>query len=212
MKIKDITGLKNGKLTVLGIGKQIGYNVYWLCQCECGNQSLVCTSNFKRTKSCGCNLKENKYNLKHGQNSRNKRTEEYATWVGIKNRCHNSNNPRYKNYGARGIIVCVEWRNSFEQFFKDMGKRPQGTSIDRINNDGNYEPSNCRWATKRQQSLNTSQVLLFEYNGEQLSQSELAQKIGIPMQTLSRWRIKDQSTFEDKIKRRLQKCKLVQMG
>ena len=81
-------------------------------------------------------------------------TREYITWESIKGRCYNKNNPAWKSYGGRGIKMCQTWKNSFEQFYKDMGDRPPGTSIDRINNDGNYEPGNCRWATARDQAIN----------------------------------------------------------
>jgi hypothetical protein len=82
------------------------------------------------------------------------RTREYSSWLNLIQRCTNPKNPRYKHYGGRGITVCPEWRLSFEQFFKDMGPRPEGRSIDRINNDGNYEPGNCRWATAYEQNFN----------------------------------------------------------
>jgi hypothetical protein len=130
------------------------------CICDCGNKwkGQLQTLRNGRTKSCGCYHKEKSKetqlinNFKHGES--NKKLE-YFIWKNLKKRCNNPNNKKYKDYGGRGIKVCNEWINSYEQFIKDMGYKPSKEySIDRINVNGNYEPSNCRWATPEQQANN----------------------------------------------------------
>lgn len=111
-------------------------------------------------------------------------TKEYSTWGSMKARCSNPKNPRFKRYGGRGIKVCDRW-NSFENFFSDMGARPEGMTLERINNDGNYEPTNYRWATRKEQLQNTSRIRHLTYNGQTLSLADWARKIGINANTLT---------------------------
>ena len=125
---------------------------YWLCQCICGNLKIIMGKYIKNgnIKSCGCRR------LKHGDYIGSKPTCEWKSWDSLKQRCTNSNNKDYHNYGGRGIKVCKSWLNSYKLFLQDMGRKPSiKHSIDRINNDGNYEPSNCRWSTMKEQSNNT---------------------------------------------------------
>ena len=133
------------------------------CRCSCGVERDVISSKLvgNITKSCGhrCwypDALAARTKPKHGFGRRYvKRPPEYTTWLGLKDRCNNPNNPRYKHYGGRGITVCERWQKSFTDFLEDMGYKPSPRlSIDRINNDGNYEPSNCRWATSAQQHAN----------------------------------------------------------
>lgn len=116
---------------------------------------------------------------KHGM----ARTPTYRSWIAMRTRCLNPNRSCFKNYGGRGIAICESW-NSFEAFFADMGVRPEGTSLDRINNDGNYEPGNCRWATAVEQGRNTRRANKASFGGENTSIPEIAEKIGISASTL----------------------------
>jgi len=139
------------------------YHRFYLCRCKCGKEKEVQANHLKsgRSTQCiSCARKGNKNSLIHGMYY----TVEYRAWINIIQRCTNPNSQAYKNYGARGITVCPRWLNSFENFYKDMGKRPKGMSIDRINNDGNYEPLNCRWATDKKQAINRRTIKLNENN------------------------------------------------
>lgn len=158
--IVDITERKFGRLTALHIdGKNHRRKIMWKCLCDCGNIKTITGEYLRsgRTRSCGCLQKEtklkniNKRNVKHGMYL----TPEYKSWIAMKERCLNKNNNHYKDYGGRNIKICKEWKNSFETFYKDIGKKPsKDHSLDRIDVFGNYEPSNCRWATRSQQIRN----------------------------------------------------------
>ena len=153
---KNLAGQTFESLSVLSISHKDSRGAYWWnCRCICGKIYPIlgdCLRN-GRTKSCGCvgRQKQKKAVTAHGMHG----TPEYMVWIAMKGRCINPKNENWKSYGGRGITVCGRWLKSFADFLADMGKRPSSLhSIDRKNNDGNYEPSNCRWATKSEQRLN----------------------------------------------------------
>ena len=179
--ITDITGNVYGRLTVLSFAGHSSHKrplPQWHCECECGQSITVVGPHVKNgnTLSCGCLRKEvaKQRATSHGR----KTSRTYQVWQGMKARTTNPNNGHYHVYGGRGIEVCDEWFNSFETFLKDMGEAPEGLSIDRIDNDGHYEPSNCRWATPQQQSRNHSRNVWLEANGVRKCLSDWADDLG----------------------------------
>lgn len=163
----NLIGQTFGRLTVLDYNS---IDCTWLCRCSCGNHTVVSTSFLKsgHTKLCGCYKKifGTKFK-KHGMSH----TAEYKAWIQMKQRCNNPNSSSYPYYGGKGITVCERWVQSFESFLSDLGRKPSKThSLDRIDPSGNYEPSNCRWATPFEQvhnrstslSLNSYQVKAFK--------------------------------------------------
>lgn len=151
-RFKDLTGLRFGRWSVASFAGMVGTEgAHWICRCDCGTERRVRSLNLRsgKTVSCGC------YNLEaiaersrsHGHAQRGAKPPEYLAWENMRKRCNNPSDPRFKWYGARGISVCERW-NSFENFLADVGRRPSRKhSLDRINNDGNYEAGNCRWTT-----------------------------------------------------------------
>jgi hypothetical protein len=129
----------------------------WLCKCECGNDRVYGSWLLRqgKVKSCGCKRGEltRQLKTKHGCAVDGSVTTEYRIWLGMHNRCNNPHTSKFKHYGGRGIRVCEQWKD-FSVFLRDMGPRPEGMSIDRIDVDGHYEPSNCRWATAKTQAQN----------------------------------------------------------
>lgn len=159
----QLTGKRFGRLVVLEeAGRDPRNLVLWRCICDCGNEFTTAGTRIKRgrAKSCGCLQKDRagaaakKSAPKRRTHGRNTADPTYMSWSALKDRCNNPNNQRFEHYGGRGISVCDRWKESFENFLEDMGDRPPGTTIDRVDVNGNYEPSNCRWATSKQQSLN----------------------------------------------------------
>lgn len=152
MKLNDLTNQKFGRLTVLERAKNNKTGqAYWFCSCECGKEKTVRGSHLTGGASTSCGCKTLEATTKHGKC----RSVEYRAYYNMIKRCEYVNDNRYEDYGGRGIRVCPEWRASFEKFFEDMGPRPSNRySIDRIDVNGNYEPTNCRWASIETQERN----------------------------------------------------------
>lgn len=144
--------------TPIGEKVRVGSHYFVRCRCVCGREADVRTDGLNTGKSQGCLPCRNKNNgrpIQHGDAKRSRMAPEYKSWAGAIQRCTNPNDAAYANYGGRGIKVCDRWLESYENFLADMGRKPNSRhSIDRINNDGNYEPGNCRWATAYQQRHN----------------------------------------------------------
>jgi len=159
-RVRDISGMVFGRLKVVGYGGRKGKAILWVCQCQCGKKTRARLDHMKsgKTKSCGClNLESQAANFtKHGMAPHDKKSRHplYSVWCGMKKRCYTKSAHNYEYYGGRGVAVCERWRNDFMAFVEDMGERPQGFTIERINNDGDYCPENCIWADKSTQMKN----------------------------------------------------------
>lgn len=181
---KDLSGQRFGRLTV--IHRMEGANCkYYYCKCDCGNVVTVLGKSLTsgNTKSCGCLHREQltERNYKHGE----RRTRLYKTWISMKQRC-SVHRAKYKQWEGRGIKVCDEWRDSFTAF-KDWAEAngyKEDLTIDRIDVNGNYEPSNCRWITKREQQFNKTNTRYFEYKGQKKCLAEWAEIFGMNKPTL----------------------------
>lgn len=154
----DLTGGRFGRLVVLCRGPNRSGNVAWVCRCDCGTEHTVQSGALRSggTVSCGCWRVEVlvRGNTVHGAARRELEMPEYRSWRGARARCFNPANVKWIYYGGRGIGMCREWQDDFWAFFRDMGIRPKGTSLDRIDPDGDYVLGNCRWATPREQRAN----------------------------------------------------------
>lgn len=180
-KLIDMIGLRFGSLVVISRSShRSGKHVTWECACDCGNKSVVSGTKLRsgHTKSCGCAKVAEivKRSLTHGKCM----TPEYRVWTGIKSRCFGKKTRSYKDYGGRGVTMCKKWRDSFEAFYDDMGPRPSPDhSIERLDNDGNYEPGNCVWATRCIQCRNKRNNVVVRFQGSEVLLMELCENLGL---------------------------------
>lgn len=194
-RIKDISGERFGRLVVEGfVGISNHRAALWRCQCDCGGSTVLPTGELNRkgmdsdgrvrvgVRSCGCLQPDTaaETHTTHGMTGR----PEYQAWADMIRRCENPDAVEFKRYGARGISVCAAWRESFECFIADMGQRPEGLTLDRIDNDGNYEPGNCRWAGKIVQQRNRRANRFLDFQGERVTLAEAAERSGLNKGTI----------------------------
>lgn len=187
-KLKDLTGMKFGELTVgYDSGERRDGGVIWICKCDCGNTTNVRAGHLISGNTVSCGHLRGEHNVEKWTTHGSSNTPEYCVWESMIKRCTNPNHKSYHNYGDRGITVCDRWLHSFENFYLDMGPRPSDLhEIDRINNNGNYEPSNCRWVTKEEQMNNTRHNVIVSYKDKQYTIAQLAKECGIEYETLRR--------------------------
>lgn len=187
MNVIDMTGRRYGRLVVVkqsdkrfGTKQAIG----WLCACDCGKEIVVRGYSLRcgNTQSCGCLFVDSV--TKHGQTRGYQGTAAYRSWDHMVQRCTNPNNSFFHNYGGRGIKVCERWM-SFPAFLADMGQRPDGMSLDRIDVNGNYEPENCRWATRTEQMNNTRRNTMITFAGRTMSLSDWARETSLTTPCIS---------------------------
>lgn len=180
---RDLTGLKFGRLTVLKFHERNKSGSRWLCRCDCGNTKVIYRSNLTNghSTSCGCYQKEvvTRHDLsKH---------RLYSIWIDIRKRCFDTKRDSYKNYGGRGITICNEWNSDFMSFYNwaISNGYDEKLTLDRIDNDGDYTPENCRWVTRLVQNNNTRKNVYIEFKGEKLTISQLARRYDLHPKTIT---------------------------
>lgn len=171
----NMVGDRYGLLTVMSRAENYRGNAQWLCKCDCGKLRTYIGFDLRKGKlrSCGCQNPGSQGD--HGMS----KTGTYQSWVSMRQRCNNPRAKVYAHYGARGIAVCERWNDSFPNFLADLGPRPEGCSLERIDNNGNYEPGNCRWATQRDQMNNRRANRFIELNGKRQTLAQWLREVGM---------------------------------
>lgn len=182
--VLKLEGMRFGRLVVTRREvNKINNRALFLCKCDCGNEKIIRSDALQSgvSTSCGCYHKEMllKANTTHGMS----RSGIYTAWEGMKARCNNMYSDHYKDYGGRGIKLCKRW-HKFENFYSDMGERPCGMTIERKDNNGNYEPGNCRWATQKEQKNNTRRTRFYEFNSQSKTLMQWSESTGMSISTL----------------------------
>jgi hypothetical protein len=189
-RLQDLTGQRFGRLAVQSFAGYVGKhgNAAWNCLCDCGRASVVRGFSLRSKKRPITSCRNCVSRATHGEAVPGNQSVEYRLWAGMKQRCTNPSAPGWHNYGGRGIKVCQRWADSFEAFLEDMGRRPgEGYSIDRYpNQDGDYEPGNCRWATWKEQNRNKRDNRILEFGGKRRCVNEWAEVVGLPVSTLKK--------------------------
>lgn len=186
-KLKSIAGVRFGRLTAMSRVLTGGRHTSWLCVCDCGAEITCLADNLKKgaTQSCGCLNDERRRERKtHGHTQ----TKTYKTWSCMFTRCYNERDKSFRFYGAKGVRVCERWK-SFENFLADMGERPDGMTLDRIDSAKWYGPDNCRWATIADQQRNRSDNVWCELNGARMVRAEVCRVLGIGYKAANKYRI-----------------------
>lgn len=186
MRRDELAGKHFGRLVVVGFShKTERGDLYWACRCSCGNEKTVRAGMLRNghVQSCGCLQREAV--TTHGGT----KTRSFKSWESMRQRCNNPNAPDFASYGGRGIKVCDQWAD-FATFLKDMGERPEGQSLDRIDVNGDYEPGNCRWADPYQQQRNRQGTEYLTHCGLRLSYPDWAARTGVPAKII-RWRLRN---------------------
>lgn len=218
-KAADISGQRFGRLVAIAAtDRRSAGNVVWHCRCDCGSDAFSIVPHLRegRRVSCGCakvaGMQIRKKTSKHGHMVNGKVTTTYRIWTGMLTRCRNKNDPGFRNYGARGISVCERWED-FANFLADMGERPTGLSLDRIDVDGPYSPENCRWATTKEQMRNRRDNTHLLINGTLEVLADVAERTGLHRSTItSRLRKQGLSIEEALAKRKATKSEAALRG
>lgn len=189
-KLRDLTGNRVGRLLVVGPRNVQGKISYWPCRCDCGTEKLVKGTHLTGglTQSCGCLRREKsraRIDALHRANTKTglSKSRIYSVWSGMKSRCNNPKNPKFKDYGGRGIAVCERWAD-FANFLADMGVPRPGMTLDRANNDKGYSPDNCRWATRQTQSRNQRVTRKIRVGEQEFIVADLADLSGLKTDTI----------------------------
>lgn len=183
----DLTGKRYGRWTVLKEtpNPKPGRQSRWHCRCDCGKEKpavLYGSLVGRRSESCGCLRMEGLIKPTHLVHDQ--RNPTYRSWRNMRTRCYNSRHPSYRQYGLRGITVCPQWQDDFDQFLKDMRQRPEGLSLERIDNSGPYSPENCKWGTRCEQAGNTRRNIVVEWENTQCNLIDVARREGVDYQCL----------------------------
>ena len=179
LRSNDLNGRTFGRLKIICKSGSTARGILWVCRCDCGERREILSASLTNgnTKSCGC--ARNESNVARSKTHGLTCSPEYVVWSALKSRCLNPNNLDYPSYGGRGITICEQWL-SFEAFYIDMGPRPdKGYSVERCDNNGNYDPSNCHWVTVKEQSRNKRNTRYVEYEGQSISMAEVAEKADV---------------------------------
>lgn len=182
----DLSGQKFNRLTVSrrDHNTKCGQTT-WLCICDCGRTKIVRSDHLRRNKikSCGCLRMELASRTHHGHSKRHQISKKYYSWIGMVRRCNNPMNNRYSRYGGRGINVCDRWLE-FDNFLSDMGEKPQGLQLDRINNNDGYYKENCRWTTPKQNSRNRCNNSRINFNNKTQCMAAWGEELDINKSTI----------------------------
>jgi hypothetical protein len=199
--LSDLTGDRYGSLTVFARATE-NYrgNAQWMCRCDCGRVKTYLGMDLKKGKLRSCGCKNPSIIANHGMSG----TPTHLAWISMRQRCNNPNSTAFADYGGRGIKVCDRWQESFANFVADMGVRPPRHSLERIENNGNYEPGNCRWATQRDQMNNRRCNRFIEIDGKRQTLAQWLRETGMTGERFFD-RVKHGWSVEDAIKRPLRK-------